>query len=67
MWSLEVPKNSVSSRPHDRKPYIAPQFKRLTLAEAKAKLLASTAHPDPNVKKLLDWIAQLENRQRENK
>ena len=61
---LEVPKNSVT-RPHARKPYIAPQFKSLTLEEPKAKLLASNAHPDPNVKKLLDWIAQLEIRQRE--
>jgi hypothetical protein len=67
MWSLEVPENSVSSRPHARKPYTAPQLKSLTLAETKAKLLASTANRDPNVKQLLDWIAQLEIRQRERK
>jgi hypothetical protein len=67
MWSLQVPKNSVSSHLHERKPYTAPQFKPLTLEEAKAKLLASTARGDPNVKELLDWIAQLEIRQREKK
>lgn len=60
-------KNSVSSRLHEKKPYTAPQFKPLTLAEAKAKLRASTARRDPNVKELLDWIAQLEIRQHEKK
>jgi hypothetical protein len=67
MWSLEVTKNSVGSPLHGRKPYTSPQFKPLTLEEAKAKLLASTARGDPNVKELLNWIAQLENRRRERK
>jgi len=66
MWSLEVQQNSVT-RLHEKKPYTPPQFKRLTLEEAKAKLLASTARDDLNVKELLDRIAQLEIRQHEKK
>ena len=62
-----MPKNSVGSRLHEKKPYTAPQFKHLTLEEAKAKLLANPARGDPNIKELLDWIVQLEIRQREKK
>src|SRR5207253_9389247 len=66
MWSLAVPKNSISNRLHERKPYTAPQFEHLTLEEANAKL-ASTALAAADVKQLLEWIRQLENRQHEEK
>jgi hypothetical protein len=61
-----VPKNSDKSTDlRGRKPYIAPEFSRLTPEEAKAKLTARAVPGDAKAKQLLEWIAQLENLHRE--
>ena len=62
-----MPKNSVSSRLHEKKPYTAPQFKHLTLEQAKVKLLVSAARGGAGVTQLLEWISQLEIHQHEKK
>ena len=58
---LEVPKNlDKSTHLLGKKPYTAPEFRRLTPEEAKAKLTVQAVPGDAKAKHLLEWIAQSE-------
>jgi len=60
MKSTDASKTMTSGqRSEDRKPYVAPGFKRLSAETAKELLLRSADTSDPEVRRMLDRIEVL--------